>query len=829
MVSLIAPVVVSLVFLIVFRSAFALVLGVLGPVMALSNWWETKRNSSRGYQAALEAYQRDYEAWSAVEKRHAEAQTKHLFARFPAPTEWSLHPMWRPVTIDGVPHIRVGQTFAETEGSGVYSGVPQVIDARGGIAVVGVGEEAKKVWRAIALGLYAFDREALPAPHSSGLNGQEGPPAQVILPTKTALRGIFVASPGKVPHDVNTVIQVHHAYSATVSVDGVFLDSTIRPDSVSPQQFTSICESLRVAGAEASPAPAAPDPHDRQHLVAFLNTTEWLDLVAHGPHTIVWGQTGSGKTALITTLIGSLATRYTPEQFQCVVIDFKGGLSLGRLSELPHLVGSLTDLDPHLSVRVIEGILAELRRRERLLADAGVSDIGQLPPTVACARTLIVIDEVSTLLMIVPEWASVLADLAARGRALGLHLIVSGQRVIGQIPHAVVANAPLRACLRVTAAHEATDFLPGVPSSVIESLVHKPVGTALISGVEGGYRIATVDPKMPLKPRTGVGRLLWQPVLPTVIGEDHSLIDVPDALAVVDYPSEQIQQTLTLNQLPSGLCWLVGDSQKGHTSFIRRALESAGHDSSQLIPETAALAFHWLLVSLRLARLDPLGLPRLIVCDRVDRLLRDLDHEAVSWFIDSLVTLGEILGEREPGGHLLVTTLGRGDVVSALSRKASPQLALSLSRRDDWLHWGLPSSLWQQHTPPGRGIFKGASGQVVFSDAERAEKKGEFSPVEPVIAEVHQGTLICPRQPPQNLAPGINVMLRGEVDTHWSAIGRAHLEGTLLISGYSSASFRSQLRFGAPFPEAPDSHAWRVGVNECELVLIADGGRGHEA
>lgn len=829
MVSLIAPVVVSLVFLIVFRSAFALVLGVLGPVMALSNWWETKRNSRRGYQEAVEAYQRDYEAWTAVEKRHAEAQTKHLFARFPAPTEWSLHPMWRPVTIDGVPQIRVGQAFAETDGSGVYSGVPQVIDARGGIAVVGVGEEAKKVWRAIALGLYAFDREALPAPHTSWLDGQDSPPAQVILPRKTALRGIFVDSPGKVPHDVNTVIQVHHAYSATVSVDGVVLDSTIRPDLVSAQQFNAISESLRVGEAEASPAPAAPDPNDRQHLAAFVNATDWLDLVAHGPHAIVWGQTGSGKTALITTLIGSLATRYTPEQFQCVVIDFKGGLSLGQLGELPHLVGSLTDLDPHLSVRVIEGILAEVRRRERLLADAGVSDIGQLPPTVECARTLIVVDEVATLLTIVPEWASVLSDLAARGRALGLHVIVSGQRVIGQVPHAVVANAPLRACLRVTAAHEATDFLPGIPSSVIESLVHKPVGTALISGVEGGYRIATVDPKMPLKPRTGVGRPLWQPVLPNVIGEDHSLVDAPDALAVLDYPREQIQQTLTLNHLPPGLCWLVGDSQTGHTTFIRRVLECARHDGSQLIPDTAALAFHWLQDRLRLARVDPLGLPRLIVADRVDRLLRDLDHEAVSWFIDSLVTLGEILSERELEGHFLVTTLGRGDVVSALSRKASPQLALSLSRRDDWMHWGFPSSLWQQHTPPGRGIFRGASGQVVFSEAERAGQKGEFSRAEPVIAAVNQGTLICPRQPPHNLASDITVVSRGDVDTHWAAISHAHMEGTLLISGYSSASFRSQLRFGAPFPEAPDSHAWRVGVNECELVLIANEGRGQGA
>lgn len=829
MVSLIAPVVVSIFFLIVFRSAFALVLGVLGPVMALSNWWEAKRNSRRGYQEAVETYQRDYEAWIAVEKRHAEAQTKHLFARFPAPTEWSLHPMWRPVSIDGVPHIRVGQRFAETEGSGNYSGVPQVIDARGGIAVVGVGEEAKKVWRAIALGLYAFDREALPAFQTSGLDGPESPPSQVILPRKTMLRGIFVDSPSKVPHDVNTVIQVHHAHSAMVSVGGVALDSTIRPDLVSAQQFNSICESLRVGEAEASPAPAAPDPNDRHHLVAFVNATDWLDLVAHGPHAIVWGQTGSGKTALITTLIGSLATRYTPEQFQCVVIDFKGGLSLGQLGELPHLVGSLTDLDPHLSVRVIEGILAELRRRERLLADAGVSDIGQLPPTVECARTLIVVDEVATLLTIVPEWASVLSDLAARGRALGLHVIVSGQRVIGQVPHAVVANAPLRACLRVTAAHEATDFLPGVPTSAIESLLHKPVGTALISGVEGGYRIAAVDPKIPVEPRAGVGRPLWQPVLPDVICEDDSLIDVPDALAVIDYPTEQVQRTLTLSQLPLGVCWLVGDSQTGHTTFIRRALEGAANSGSQLIPDEVALAFHWLHDSHRLARVDPLGLPRLIVADRVDRLLRDLDHEAVSWFIDSLVTLGEILSEREPGGHLLVTTLGRGDVVSVFSRKASPHLALSLSRRDDWLHWGFPSSLWQQHTPPGRGIFRGASGQVVFSDAERAGQKREFSPAEPVIAMVDQGTLICSRQPPPNLAPGITVVSRAEVDTQWSAISHAQMAGTLLISGCSSASFRSQLRFGAPFPEAPESHAWRVGVNECELVRIADKGLGQGA
>lgn len=103
-----------------------------------------------------------------------------------------------------------------------------------------------------------------------------------------------------------------------------------------------------------------------------------LDLPAAGPHALIAGTTGSGKSELLRCIVASLAIKVDPERLNFVLIDYKGGSAFDLCSELPHVVGLVTDLDEHLGKRALTCLRAELAYRERVLRSAGVSDVAQL-------------------------------------------------------------------------------------------------------------------------------------------------------------------------------------------------------------------------------------------------------------------------------------------------------------------------------------------------------------------------------------------------------------------------------------------------------------------
>ncbi len=149
-----------------------------------------------------------------------------------------------------------------------------------------------------------------------------------------------------------------------------------------------------------------------------------------------------------------------------VLVDYKGGSAFKDCVNLPHTAGMVTDLDAHLVERALESISAELRRRERLLADAGAADIeaylllsGADSGLSPLPRLLIVIDEFASLVRELPDFVTGLVDLARRGRSLGIHLILATQRPSGVVSPEIRANTDLRIALRVTDAAESTDVI----------------------------------------------------------------------------------------------------------------------------------------------------------------------------------------------------------------------------------------------------------------------------------------------------------------------------------------------------------------------------------
>lgn len=204
-----------------------------------------------------------------------------------------------------------------------------------------------------------------------------------------------------------------------------------------------------------------------------------LDLRAQGPHALVGGTTGSGKSEFLQSWVLGMASEYSPDRVTFLFVDYKGGAAFAECVRLPHCVGLVTDLSPHLVRRALTSLRAELRYREHLLNSKKAKDLLELekrgdpeaPPAL-----VIVIDEFAALVNEVPEFVDGVVDVAQRGRSLGIHLIMATQRPAGVIRDNLRANTNLRIALRMADGSDSTDvidtpvaahFDPAIPGRAI--------------------------------------------------------------------------------------------------------------------------------------------------------------------------------------------------------------------------------------------------------------------------------------------------------------------------------------------------------------------------
>jgi S-DNA-T family DNA segregation ATPase FtsK/SpoIIIE len=187
-----------------------------------------------------------------------------------------------------------------------------------------------------------------------------------------------------------------------------------------------------------------------------------LDLGPSGSHALVGGTTGSGKSELLQAMVASVAAAYPPSRVGFLLVDYKGGAAFKDAQRLPHCVGVVTDLDEHLTRRVLLALEAEIKRREELLARHGARDLTELrrlATTEAPADLVIVVDEFATLAKEIPEFVEGVVDIAARGRSLGLRLVLATQRPAGVINDRIRANVGVRIALRVNDEADSSDVI----------------------------------------------------------------------------------------------------------------------------------------------------------------------------------------------------------------------------------------------------------------------------------------------------------------------------------------------------------------------------------
>ncbi|MEU6664049.1 type VII secretion protein EccCa [Streptomyces sp. NPDC046821] len=161
-----------------------------------------------------------------------------------------------------------------------------------------------------------------------------------------------------------------------------------------------------------------------------------------GPHGLCVGATGSGKSELLRTLVLALATTHAPEDLALVLVDYKGGATFAPFTRLPHVAGMITNLENQAGLveRVHASLAGEVKRRQQVLKDAGnIADIGSYahlratsrPDLEALPHLFVVIDEFGELITAKPDFIDLFLSIGRIGRSIGVHLLLSSQRIEG--------------------------------------------------------------------------------------------------------------------------------------------------------------------------------------------------------------------------------------------------------------------------------------------------------------------------------------------------------------------------------------------------------------
>ncbi|GAA4621805.1 FtsK/SpoIIIE domain-containing protein [Actinoallomurus vinaceus] len=244
----------------------------------------------------------------------------------------------------------------------------------------------------------------------------------------------------------------------TTSMTGE-LEVTVEPPP--PELVRAVCErAARWAGIERDPprfAELVPHRMWSESSAAGVRAPIGEDVDRYEPvevflgddpvHALVGGPPGSGKTNFLYAMIGSMAARYSPEELEFYLLDFKEGVSFARLASgrtdktwLPHarLIGVNINNDREFGLALLRFLARELERRGAAAREHEVTKLEELravDPDGHWPRIVAVVDEFQVLIQqqdkITDESLYLLNDLARRGRSQGIHLVLASQNVGG--------------------------------------------------------------------------------------------------------------------------------------------------------------------------------------------------------------------------------------------------------------------------------------------------------------------------------------------------------------------------------------------------------------
>lgn len=243
--------------------------------------------------------------------------------------------------------------------------------------------------------------------------------------------------------------------------------------------------------------------------------------LARMPHLLVAGTTGSGKSVAINAMILSLLYKATPTDVRLIMIDPKM-LELSVYEGIPHLLTPVvTDMKD--SANALRWCVGEMERRYRLMAALGVrniagynrkvkeaedkgvpltdptynmdghSDPSQPPPLLThLPYVVVLIDEFADMMMMVGKKVEeLIARLAQKARASGIHLILATQRPsVNVITGLIKANIPTRIAFQVSSKVDSRTILDQMGADQLlghGDMLYLPPGSGLPMRVHGAF------------------------------------------------------------------------------------------------------------------------------------------------------------------------------------------------------------------------------------------------------------------------------------------------------------------------------------------------------
>jgi energy-coupling factor transporter ATP-binding protein EcfA2 len=180
-------------------------------------------------------------------------------------------------------------------------------------------------------------------------------------------------------------------------------------------------------------------------------------------HVLISGKTGSGKSTLLHVLVTNMALRYSPNEVQLYLIDFKKGVEFKAYARenLPHARVIAIESEREFGLSVLQKLDAELRERGDLFRKHGVQDVKgyrNANPDAVLPRILLIIDEFQELFVeddhIAQDSTLLLDRLVRQGRAFGIHILLGSQTLGGaySLARSTVGQMAVRIALQCSEA-----------------------------------------------------------------------------------------------------------------------------------------------------------------------------------------------------------------------------------------------------------------------------------------------------------------------------------------------------------------------------------------
>ena len=237
--------------------------------------------------------------------------------------------------------------------------------------------------------------------------------------------------------------------------------------------------------------------------------------LAKMPHLLVAGTTGSGKSVGINAMILSLLYKSEPDQVRLILVDPKM-LELSIYEGIPHLLAPVV-VDMKQAANALNWCVAEMEKRYKIMSAVGVRNIASLnhrikdgekagkklpnplsltpeapEPLVNMPHIVVVIDELADLMMVAGKKVEqLIARLAQKARAAGIHLILATQRPsVDVITGLIKANIPTRISFQVSSKIDSRTILDQMGAEALlgqGDMLYLAPGTGYPTRVHGAF------------------------------------------------------------------------------------------------------------------------------------------------------------------------------------------------------------------------------------------------------------------------------------------------------------------------------------------------------